>query len=220
MSLVRRILRKCLGQQGIDPTATISFSAEVDRSCRIESHVNVAARAELSNNTVVGVRTSIGRDSKLSAACIGNYCSISWNVTIGAPAHLMDHLTMHAFPYRSLFGLVEGNRDIPRPDETVRVGHDVWIGCGAIILSGVHVGSGAVVGAGAVVTKDVPPYGVVAGVPARIIRYRFADDVSRRLLKTHWWDWPDCTMRTALNDGLFDRAVDAALMDRLESLRH
>lgn len=113
-----------------------------------------------------------------------------------------------------------GNRDIPRPDETVRVGHDVWIGCGAIILSGLHIGSGAVVGAGAVVTKDVPPYGVVAGVPARIIRYRFADDISNRLLKLHWWEWPDCTMKTALNDGLFDRAVDAALMDRLESLRH
>ena len=220
MSLARRILRKCLGQQGIDSAASVSFSAEVDRSCRIESYANVAARAELSNNTVVGVRTSIGRDSKLSAACIGNYCSISWNVTIGAPAHLMNHLTMHAFPYRPSFGIAEENRVIPRPDETVTVGHDVWIGCGAIILSGVHIGSGAVVGAGAVVTKDVPPYGVVAGVPARIIRFRFADGVIRRLQELHWWDWSDRAIKAALNDGLFDCAMDAELMNRLESFHH
>ena len=70
------------------------------------------------------------------------------------------------------------------------IGNDVWIGHGAVILPGVTVGDGAVVGANAVVTKDVSPYAIVGGAPARVIRMRFADDVVERLMRLAWWDWP------------------------------
>jgi carbonic anhydrase/acetyltransferase-like protein (isoleucine patch superfamily) len=83
---------------------------------------------------------------------------------------------------------IEGH---PRIRGDVRIGNDVWLGSDAMIMSGVTIGDGAVVGAGAVVTKDVPPYGVVVGNPARVARMRFSDDAVSRLLALRWWDWPD-----------------------------
>jgi hypothetical protein len=87
-----------------------------------------------------------------------------------------------------------------RADQPVEVGHDVWLGHGATVLPGVSVGTGAVVGAGAVVTEDVPPYTVVAGVPAEPIRRRFPEDVAARVAATEWWDWDHETLRARLED--------------------
>ena len=78
------------------------------------------------------------------------------------------------------------------------IGNDVWIGYEALIMAGVHIGDGAVIGARAVVTKDVPPYAIVGGVPAREIRKRFAPDVIARLLELKWWDWPMMKIRKEL----------------------
>ena len=97
----------------------------------------------------------------------------------------------------------------------IHIGHDVWIGYGAIIMDGVTIGTGAVVAAAAVVTKDVPPYAIVAGVPARIIRYRFDDDTIRRLLESRWWDFPEEFIATRLK---FDDVKQC--LDVLEQNRH
>jgi virginiamycin A acetyltransferase len=79
---------------------------------------------------------------------------------------------------------------MPGPGPDTEVGHDVWIGAGATILPGARIGSGAIIGAGAVVAGEVPPYAIVAGNPARIVRHRFDADTVTRILKVAWWTWP------------------------------
>lgn len=117
---------------------------------------------------------------------IGKFCSIASGVTIYAGAeHRMDWVSQYSF---NKFD-ISAQKDIIRSKGNVVIGNDVWIADGALILSGVTVGDGAVIGARAVVTKDVGPYEIVAGNPARHIRYRFREDQIQKLLDIRWWDW-------------------------------
>jgi len=121
---------------------------------------------------------------------IGKYCSIASGVYIIASNHDVSRISMHPFLFKPYLGVVdEDNREIGH----VEIGNDVWIGVNAIILPGVSmIGDGAVIAAGAVVTRDVPAYAIVAGVPAQIARYRFSPETIASLLKSQWWNWsPD-----------------------------
>ncbi len=120
---------------------------------------------------------------------IGNYCSVAPGAVILANA---DHPTNlpSLFPFRTVLYALDKKQPL-NVDVTsrgpVEIGHDVWIGANAIILSGVSIGSGAVIGAGAIVTKDIPPYAIAVGNPARVIRYRFSPDIIQQLLELGWW---------------------------------
>lgn len=130
---------------------------------------------------------------------IGRFCQIAHGVRfITASAnHAMDGLTTFPFPVfdpATIDGYKASFAGLP---DTV-VGHDVWIGHGALILPGVTLGSGAIIGAGAVVSRDVAPYSIVAGNPARLVRHRFTPDMVDRLLTLAWWDWPLDRIRAAV----------------------
>lgn len=126
---------------------------------------------------------------------IGRYCSIGMNVSIGLVSHPVSWLSTTwmqyvstPFHWNSFLGQsVEVQRFVPKI-RTV-IGNDVWIGAGAQIMAGVTIGDGAIIAAGAVVTKDVPPYAIVGGVPTRVIRYRFSDALIKRLLSLKWWQY-------------------------------
>jgi acetyltransferase-like isoleucine patch superfamily enzyme len=128
---------------------------------------------------------------------VGAFCSIHREARVLAGSeHVMTRASTFPFNAR-IFDPAMGNLDEAIDKGTTMIGNDVWIGIGAIVLSGVMVGDGAVIGAGAVVGKSVPPYAVIAGNPASILRYRFEADIRRRLLALRWWDWDEAELWAA-----------------------
>lgn len=151
---------------------------------RMPAHVSIGR-----HTYGLGARNFV-RPSPQAAISIGHYCSFGPDVLIFGQA---DHPTdlVSTYPFRAMIF----TRGAPGADATtrgpVRIGSDVWVGARAIILSGVSIGDGAVIAAGAVVARDVAPYAVVAGSPARQVKRRLPDDQVTALLAIRWWDWPD-----------------------------
>lgn len=165
--------------------------------------------------TKVGARTTIiesemgaysyaVNDCEIVYATLGKFVSVGPLVGINPANHPLHRAAQAHFTYRSwqYFEDADDEADLldGRRQARVTIGHDVWIGRAAIILPGRAVGTGAVIGAGAVVTKDVAPYQIVAGNPARVIRPRFPADIAERLQALAWWDWQHSRLRAALDD--------------------
>lgn len=134
---------------------------------------------------------------------IGKFCSIAQGARINPGNHATWRASQHHFTYRAaMYGMGEDDAEFFawRRAHWVTIGHDVWMGHGATVLAGVTVGDGAVVGAGAVVSKDVAPYEIVGGVPARRIKRRFSEAQGAALQRIAWWDWSHDTLRAALPD--------------------
>jgi carbonic anhydrase/acetyltransferase-like protein (isoleucine patch superfamily) len=129
---------------------------------------------------------------------IGAFCSISAGVMILLDGdHRVDWISTYPFRLQlQMPGMISDGHPVSRGP--VRIGNDVWICREALILSGVTIGDGAVIGARAVVTRDVAPYSVVAGNPARHMKYRFPEDVIAGLLRVRWWDWPESKIRESI----------------------
>ena len=143
-------------------------------------------------NSSIGKYSFCGYDCDIANADIGNYCSIANYVAIGGGRHPVEWVGTSPVFYCGHDSISKKFTEFIRQNPSrVSIGSDVWIGYRVIVMQGVTIGHGAVIGAGSVVTKDVPPYAIVAGVPAKFIKSRFSDDIVNRLLASKWWDMSD-----------------------------
>ncbi len=195
----------------IHPTAEL-------KSCRLGRHVSVGERVVL-REVEVGDFSYFERHAEAIYTSIGKFCSIAANSRINALEHPMERLTTHKVSYRPneyfrWLGVDAAFRE-RRREKHVAIGHDVWIGHGAVIMPDITVGNGAVIGANAVVTKDVEPYTIIAGMPARPLRRRFEADVAARIERMAWWDWPTEKLAKAIPD--MQALAIADFLDRWEN---
>lgn len=180
----------------VDPTAHVT-------ECRLGRYTEVGARTHLCE-TQLDDYSYIVEDGQVIYTAIGKFCSIASQVRINPGNHPMERASQAHFTYRARSywpeeaneaAFFERRRAMP-----VHIGHDVWIGHGAIVLPGRTIGTGAVVGAGSIVTRDVAPYTIVVGNPARLVRRRFPEAIAERLQALAWWDWDHERLRRALPD--------------------
>ena len=193
----QKVAPKLLGE------APLIHDGAVVVDCQLGRYTEIGAGTQMSH-TRFGDYSYITWDCHVTGSEIGKFCSIAAQVRLNPGNHPVWRASQHHFTYRSRqFGLAEADDEAVfawRRDNAVTLGHDIWIGHGVTVLAGVSIGSGAVVGAGAVVSKDVAPYAIVAGVPARPIRARFPAVIAGRLQALAWWDWPHDRLRAALPD--------------------
>ena len=166
--------------------------AIIDRGCcftqdtTIGKHSHILGNCTI-NNSHIGSYTYIGPNSRIQRTSIGNYCSIANELNCGLGNHPLDLFSTSPIFYhkRNVLQLeiIEKDYDFQERKQII-IGNDVWIGNRVTILDGVIVGNGAVIAAGAVVTKDVPPYAIVGGVPAKVIKFR------EKQIHTDWWNLP------------------------------
>jgi phosphonate metabolism protein (transferase hexapeptide repeat family) len=203
------------GNPEIDLTAVVKDST-------LGRWTAVGARTTLTE-TLVGDYSYLMNDCQTIYSEIGKFCSVASHTRLNPGNHPLWRAASHHFTYRSRFyGFGEDQEEIFqwRRENRVVLGHDVWIGHRATVLPGIRIGTGAVIGAGSVVTKDVPPYTIVAGVPARRIQRRVSEEVEAALLRIEWWHWPHDQLRQALGDfRKLDAASFAEKYDRSERPR-
>ena len=171
------------------------FLRLINRPALRNCHIDRTAKVGTGSNCIgvqMGRYSYMGKNNSVANTRIGSFCSIASYCAIGGGAHPLDMVSTSPVFYagknvfRQNFGKID--TEINKP---VDIGNDVWIGEGVFINDGITVGDGAIIGAHSVVTHDVPAYAVVAGAPAKVLRYRFTEDEIGRLLNLKWWDWSD-----------------------------
>lgn len=192
----------------------------IDAAARLHAPVTLAPPVRLwactlSHGTQIDAFSYVSPGAALHGVSVGRYCSIGDGVSI-LSSHPSDRLTTHPMSYESIFG---PPFEVPRGSmlafegklQATHIGHDVWIGSGAKIKTGVRIGNGCIIGAGSVVTKDVKPFSVVGGAPAKIIRTRFDAPTSARIEQVGWWQYNLLGQELPWDD-------IAACLDRIEQL--
>ena len=185
-----------------DPSPRIHATAQL-KNCRVGRYASIGERTIL-REVELGDFSYFERHAEAIYCAIGKFCSIAANTRLNALEHPLERTTTHKVSYRPneyfrYLGMDKEFRD-RRRSKRVTIGHDVWIGHGAVVLPSIAIATGAVVGANAVVTRDVGPYEIVAGAPARPLRKRFSPQLTERLLESRWWDWLDEKLFAAIPD--------------------
>lgn len=193
-------------------TTYLSLGSNISNSS-LDKDVFVSAYTVISNSRI-GELSSIGTNSKINHTEIGKFCAISWNVTLNAISHPIENLSISAFPYVPNIGGFVTNKN--QKYKKVIIGNDVWIGANVVVMPGIKIGDGAVIGAGSVVTKDIPKYTIAVGVPARVIRNRFNDELVDVLEEIKWWDLPRNVIKDNIH--LFQTKLESISIDELKKL--
>jgi len=183
----------------------------------LESNIAINRRNFIQESHI-GRFTYTGFNTVVRGADIGRFCSISWNVSIGGKNHDIDHVTTSAiWGFYNMYGEKLKDFHYGKDKGPCQIGNDVLISSNAVILRDVTIGNGAVIGAGAVVTKDVEPYSIVAGVPAKKIKMRFDDKIIEALEEIQWWNWPVETIRANI-ELIYSTKVDEDVIQQLKEI--
>lgn len=190
-----------------------TITGKIGKNVTLEHPVSIAGRVFAGSN--IGKMTFINGDTIVYAnVTMGRYCSVGKSAEIGVANHPTNFLTTHEFTYGSKWF-----RNYPEYDKVnkrkfkeagvkTKIGNDVWIGAKAVIKAGVTIGDGAVIGSCAFVAKDVPPYAIVGGVPAKLIRHRFEPEIVEQLQALQWWDIPFELMSNVRFDNIEQAIAD------------
>lgn len=169
-----KLLKKIRGSAVVD--------SRIHKTCKIESGTSIV-------NCSIGKYTSSGYDCKFINTDFGSFCSIASNVCIGDSSHPTDWVSTSSVFYDVNDSIkTKFSRHSFNNEKRTVVGSDVWIGQNVLIKQGVVIGTGSIIGMGSIVTKDVPPYAIFGGNPAKLIRYRFSPEMIDKLLETSWWE--------------------------------
>ncbi len=201
-------MRDAATPAGLGHAPKIHRTASV-RTTTFGVYCEVGARTKVAESSL-GDHSYVVNDSDIIHTTVGKFCSIAAHTRINPGNHPMDRVMMSHVGYRSsAYGLGDDDAGFFawRAASPVVLGHDVWIGHGAVVLPGVTIGTGAVVGAGAIVTRDVAPFTIAVGNPARPLRARFDPAIVAALTRIAWWDWPHDRLKSAIGD---IRSLDAA----------
>ncbi|MEM8851568.1 MAG: chloramphenicol acetyltransferase [Pseudomonadota bacterium] len=198
-------------------TPFVHTDTEITDDCTFGAYVEIGRGSRVAHSHL-GDYSYCDRYADIANARIGKFANIAAHARIGATDHPMEKASLHHFHYRSADYWDDAEHDhawfAHRQTRVATLGHDTWIGAGAQVKPEITIGHGAVVASGAVVTKDVPPYWIVAGVPAKPIRERLPARIAERLMALEWWDWSHDKLRETLNDF---RALSAEdFLDRYE----
>jgi acetyltransferase-like isoleucine patch superfamily enzyme len=196
---------KNLFNKRISILAFISSRSELDKTCVVYRGVKIKSGK-------VGAHTYISNNTDVENAEIGKFCSIADHCRIGMSGHSLQFLSTSPIFTQKANAVKENwtDKDLFQNktiEERVFIGNDVWVGSHVLINGGVHIGDGACIAAGAVVVKDVPPYAIVGGVPAKVIRYRFSQEVIVELLRLKWWN---------MDEALLKQQIELFQMDNID----